>query len=65
MITMTNTNDDLFFYVHRWKEEYHMLSDKWEKTVQALRTEVSDKEGRINELSSLLREARDKTIEVS
>ena len=41
-----------------------MLSDKWEKTVQALRTEVSDKEGRINELSSLLREARDKTIEV-
>ena len=41
-----------------------MLSDEWEKTVQALRTEVSDKEGRINELSSLLREARDKTIEV-
>ncbi|XP_067948663.1 sodium channel and clathrin linker 1-like [Watersipora subatra] len=48
---------------NQWKDEYHMLSEKWEKTVQSLRTSCSEKETRIDELTSLLREARDKTIE--
>ena len=50
--------------LRRWKDEYHLLSDKWEKTVQSLRVECSAKDSRINELTAMLREARDRTVEV-
>lgn len=49
---------------NQWKEEYGLISERYEKTVDSLRTEVSNKETRINELTLLLREAKDKTIEV-
>jgi len=51
--------------MYRWKEEYTLLSEKWDKTVQSLRSEVNSKESRVAELTNLLREARDKTVDVS
>ncbi|KAF6041452.1 SCLT1 [Bugula neritina] len=48
---------------NQWKDEYHLLSDKWEKTVQSLRIECNEKDNRITELNGLLRETKDRTIE--
>lgn len=40
------------------------MSDKYERAVESLRMDVSAKDSRVNELTLMLREAKDKTVEV-
>ena len=53
-----------FYVSFRWKEECNTITQKFETKVNDLRTEISRQKRRIEELTKLLRESKDKNIEV-
>ena len=50
--------------IYRWKEECNVISRKYESKLSDLRSELSRQKTRSEELTKLLKESRDKTVEV-
>ena len=53
-----------FYIPFRWKEECNTITQKFETKVNDLRAEISRQKRRIEELTKLLRESKEKNIEV-
>ena len=49
---------------HRWKEECQLVTSKFEAQISDLRGELADQKRRNDELVNLLRESKDRTLQV-
>lgn len=55
---------NIFFLYFRWKEECQSITEKFEQKIKDVRSELSHVKKRNDELTSLLRESQEKTLEV-
>ncbi len=62
--TLHNTSNNMDSHF-RWKEECNTITQKFENKISDLRAEISRHKKRCEELTKLLRESKDKNVEVA